>query len=122
VDAEARLEEGAILRRCDREPSDLRLGIVIAPLSDEMIYVLTADLAPAFDVEVFVARADATGRDAHELALETMEPASDGHPGVVSILRSSGPHWWQVSAHLDGEHADASDPECPLCGERAKRG
>ena len=110
------LAEGTLLRWIDPAPGAKPLGIVIAPLSAETACVLMADREPSFDVEVFVARPDATGIEASALVLERMEP-TDGteHPDVAYLLQVFGPRWWQISAHLEGGHAAAPEPGCLLC-------
>jgi hypothetical protein len=116
------LSEGTLLRWIDPAPGAKPLGIVIAPLSDVTACVLMADEEPAFDLEVFAARPEATGVDAAGLVLERMEPTSGEElPAVAELLRVFGPNWWPVSSHLEGEHEDAADPACLLCSEAPQR-
>jgi len=48
-----------------------------------------------------------------------MEVVDNGDPELVALLRTFGPNWWHISAHLDGQHDDQMDPECLVCVERA---
>ena len=112
------LTAGTLLQWIDPEPGSKPIGIVLAPptTSDEdMIFVLIIDHQGAPDVEVFVGRCEATGSDAANLVLQSMEVAEDGDPELIGALRMMGPAWWHVSAHLDGGHANRMDVECPLC-------
>lgn len=114
------LTEGTFLRWIDQAPDDKPLGIVVPPPSDEaedIIYVLMADHQGNTDVEVFVAREEATGRDASTLVRESMEVVEEGDPELTGFLRTFGPNWWHVSSHLEGQHEEQGDPECLLCRE-----
>jgi hypothetical protein len=115
-----KLTEGTFLRWIDQSPDDKPLGIVISPPGGETgdsIYVLMADSQANTDLEVFVAGEAATGRDASTLVQESMEVVEAGDPELMGFLRTAGPNWWHISAHLDGGHADRGDPGCLLCRE-----
>lgn len=116
----SKLTEGTFVRWIDPDPGQKPLGIVLSSPADEnadVIYVLMADHQGNTDLEVFVPRSEATGTDASDLALQSMELVDDGDPELMALLRKLGPNWWHISAHLDGEHADLADPECLLCRE-----
>jgi hypothetical protein len=55
------LPAGILVRWIDPARRTKPLGIVLAPVSKDMVYVLIADRARHTDVEVFVARMEATG-------------------------------------------------------------
>lgn len=112
------LTEGTFLRWIDPEPGQKPLGIVLSsPVSDpaDVIHVLMADHQGNTDLEVFIARREATGFDASNLVQQSMEIVEDGDPDLMAMLRELGPNWWHISAHRDGEHADRADPDCLLC-------
>jgi hypothetical protein len=111
------LTPGTFVRWIDPEPGSKPLGIVLSSPSPEedVIYVLMIDHQGATDLEVFVARREATGFDASNLVQQSMEVVESGDPELMSALRRLGPGWWHMGAHLDGGHADQPDPECPLC-------
>lgn len=111
------LNEGTLLRWIDQAPDAMPLGIVIAPVNEETIYVLMADHQGNTDLELFIARPEDTGVGASKLVQESMEVVEQGDPELMFLLRELGPRWWQIGDHLDGEHADRADPECLLCRE-----
>jgi len=67
------------------------LGIVLVPVTPDMIYVLMADRDGNTDVEVFVARREATGVDASAMVLESLEVVEDGDPELMGFLRREAP-------------------------------
>jgi hypothetical protein len=114
------LPAGIFLRWIEPQPGQKPLGIVISsPVTedDQTIYVLMADRQGNTDLEVFVARPEATGVDASTLVLESMEVVEDRDRELMALLRQVGPNWWHIGAHLDGVHDDSMDPECLLCRE-----
>jgi hypothetical protein len=119
------LIEGTLLRWRNPQPGQKPLGIVIAPplgSDTEMAYVLMADHQANMDVEVFIARPEATGVGIADFVLERMEVVEDPDPALAQLLGTFGPNWWHVSAHLDGAHEEAPDPECLVCQEADERG
>jgi hypothetical protein len=110
------LAEGTLVRWREPDSGAKPLGIVLA-VSDDLAQVLMADERANFDLEVFIARREDTGVDAPALVLENMEPAAEEwSPLVAGILRLAAPNWDHLSAHLDGAHQEAPDPDCLMCG------
>jgi hypothetical protein len=81
------LTPGTFLRWKDQEPGAKPLGIVLAPVSEDMIQVLMADHQGNTDVEVFVARREDTGVGASQLVQESLEIVDDGDPKLMTSLR-----------------------------------
>jgi hypothetical protein len=83
--------EGTLVRWIDPTPGQKPLGIVL-PTPDQgtpnTIYVLMTDRQPSFDVEVFVARPDATGYDAANVLQQSMEVVEEGDPVGRSGFRA----------------------------------
>jgi hypothetical protein len=114
------LTEGTFLRWIDPEPGQKPLGVVLASPPnghEDTIYVLMADHQGNTDLEVFVARPEATGFDASNLVQRSMEIVEGGDPELIALLRELGPNWWHITAHLEGEHEKREDPACLLCRE-----
>jgi hypothetical protein len=82
------LTEGTYLRWIDPEPDSKALGIVLSPVSEDLVYVLMADREGNTDIEVYVARPEATGRGASELVQESLEVVEDGDPDLMGLLRA----------------------------------
>lgn len=118
------LASGTLLRWIDPQPGQKPLGIVIAPpggAQKDAVYVLMADDDGTTDVEVFIARPEATGFDVANLIQQSMEVVDDPDPELAGLLRMLAPNWWHISAHLEGEHDDEVDLECSLCQETRER-
>lgn len=87
------LTVGTFLRWTDPDPVQKPLGVVIQNPAgnDDTVYVLMADREGNTDVEVFIARPDATGVDAAALVLEAMEPVIEADAELMALLRTLGP-------------------------------
>jgi hypothetical protein len=85
------LTEGTFLRWIDPRPDAKPLGIVLSPVSEDVILVLMADREGNTDVEVYVARQEATGVGASELVQESLEAVEDGDPELMTMLRELAP-------------------------------
>jgi hypothetical protein len=81
------LHPGTFVRWIDPARRTKPLGIVLAPVGEDMVYVLMGDAAGNTDVEVFVARVEATGVPAQELALESVEIVADPDRDLAALLR-----------------------------------
>jgi hypothetical protein len=81
------LTPAAFVRWIDPTRRTKPLGIVLAPVSKDIVYVLMADRAGNTDVEVFVARLEATGVPATDLALESLEIVADPEPELATWPR-----------------------------------
>lgn len=80
------LSEGTFLTWLDAGAHDRRLGVVVPPITDEMVYVLVADEQGNTDVEVFVARPEATGVSASELVKEQMRVVDPPEDSLTDLL------------------------------------
>ncbi|MGH2960608.1 MAG: hypothetical protein ACRDL3_00205 [Solirubrobacterales bacterium] len=60
-------------------------------MSEDLIYVLMANHEEDTDIEVFLARPEATGVPASEMLLESLEIVTDGDPDLVAFLRDEAP-------------------------------
>jgi hypothetical protein len=85
------LSAGTFVRWIEPARRTKPLGIVLAPVTPDMIYVLMADREGKTDVEAFVARREATGVDASAMVLESLETVEDGDPELTTFLRRAAP-------------------------------
>ena len=87
----AELAAGALVRWIDPARRIKPLGIVLAPVNEDLICVLMADRHGNTDVEAFVARRDATGVPASQMVLESLEIVADADSELVAVLRGRAP-------------------------------
>jgi hypothetical protein len=103
------LREGTFLRWSDRGGG--ALGIVVPPVTDEMVRVLLTDSEGNTGLEVFVGRPDATGVKASQFALEQME-IIDNPGGDLADLLIDESMLYAEDADRETQRAmmDASEP------------
>ena len=70
----------------DSKPGAKPLGLVLTPLTDATGYVLMADFDGNTDLELFVARPEATGVDAAGLIREHFDLVPDPNPVLATYL------------------------------------
>jgi hypothetical protein len=85
------LSPGMFVRWIDPARRTKPIGIVLAPVTPDMVSVLMADWEGNTDVEVFVARREATGVDAPAMVLESVEIVEDGDAELTEFLRQEAP-------------------------------